>query len=293
MRITKGSFWRSALRGSRGALMHAKLAKPPRLGKGRIMHRAGLGTLYGLFLKANSREPSRKVYNILEAFKDYVIAVDRNIDSAEFAPRQRARFSGRDLRVIPEPRAEASELRRMLDRAKLTPEQKKRVVRIIGEFRRKALAAAERTMQNPFAGKEEVLRGIEGTGGLFLAAISEISSVCHGVGPEKALVSRKAFENFSNALQIKDDIKDAPEDWGIRQNIIASISLEHPEEHRRLREKAAAGRNKKLSMKWLSANAPKTAAEAVRLFEQYTARIPNTGATAEIKKACVDAFYGL
>jgi len=244
--------------------------------KTRMKLSIGFGTVYNLFLRANSKKPDRQTYNLLQALKNYVLFIDPVIDSPDFKARAGKKFSPLDLRAIPESQKGANEFASLLKKSAFSREQKRQIVRIFGDFRRKAVAGIHQTMQNPFADKEKVFRGIEQTSGLFLGTASDIASVCHGIGEQEARVLRTAFENFTNALQIYDDMKDALIDFGVCQNAVVSIAKEHQEEFSRLQEAVRTQAGKKLSKKWIQKNMPKTMAEATKYFEKYAAN-PQSG----------------
>ncbi len=292
MKLATRSFWRSVKRGIGGAITHARMTEP-QLAKKKLVHRAGFGTIYNLFLKTHSKRPKKQIYNILQAFKNYVMVLDPIIDSASFKPRQQKKFSRKELRAIPETREEARIFAAQIKKADLSREQKKKILRVVGRARINVVKTLEKTMENPFASKEEVFRGIEGTAGLFMGTVSDMASICYGLNERDMRLSRTAFENFTTALQIKDDMRDSCNDFGIVQNSIVSISKEHPKEFQRLKEKSKTLKDKKLSKKWIYANMPKTMKEAEMFFEHYMNNIPKNDKTKGITKACRDAFYGM
>ena len=282
-------FLRTVRRAASGVLLHARLSERG-LGRTRWIHRFGFGTVYGLFLKAHRIKPDKRVYNLLQSFKNYIMVLDPIIDSPEYRNGIVGQFDVRKLKSIPESRQLASGFLEQLNKISLSKEQKKEILRIFTEFRRTATENIARTMKDPFARKEDVLRGIEGTGGLFIGTASDIASICYGLNAERRAISRTAFENFTNGLDLMDDMKDAAIDYGIVQNSIVSISIKYPGEHKRLQE-IALKRRRKLSKRWLATNMPRTVEEAAIEFEKYMEKIPKNNRTKEIAEAARDAFY--
>lgn len=290
MRIMRRGFWRTAHRAARGTYLHVRLSDR-KLGKRGIIYRAGLGTVYDLFLKMHSRKPDRGAYNLLQAFKNYALILDPIIDSQNFREKMAERFGTAELRAMPEQQRLVLDFTAQLRALKLPREKERKIMHIMALFRKTAAKGIWETMQNPFAGKEEVFRGIEKTVGPFLGTASEIAGEIYGIGESDARLSYKAFENFGNALQILDDARDAAKDYGIVQNSIVPISLQYTEAHRKLKQAAVSRR--KISRRWIYRNMPNTMRDAEAKFEEYIARIPPGEKTASITMAAKDAFYNI
>ncbi|GEM_PF-2715816 len=291
-KVFKPAFWRSAARFGKGALLHAALSRSG-IAKGNPKHVLGFGAVYDLFLQASSKTPNRQAYNLLQAFKNYVLLSDTVFDSPDYFPRQRKKFGIKDWKAIGPARASAKDFVGLLKKSGLNRQQQKQMVVVFSEFRKKAAIAVERTMQNPFASKEEALAGVCNTTGLFFGTIAELAGIAHKVNAQRLRETKTALANFANALQIKDDLRDAVMDCGKVQNTVVSISLKYPEEHSRLLEKARTSAGMKHLEEWVAANLPKTKAEATRTFEQFVERIPKTKNTARIIRACRDIFNGI
>jgi hypothetical protein len=230
---------------------------------------------------------NKDIYNLAQAFKNYVIELDALIDKSSAQVRKKRSFNRKDLDELIEIKPFITDFLKQLKQMNLNKGQRDRIIKAFAKFRRRATIGVDRSVRDPFADINEVMKGIEQTGGEFFGTTVEIMATAYGLNSKQVNELNGAFQTLGTAMQFRDDFRDCSHDFGIVQNSTISIAKKYPLEFARI-EKV---KQQEIPRMWARKNLSETMKEVDRLFEYYLDKLPKTKQGQYLVQVCRDAHY--
>ncbi len=209
-----------------------------------------------------------------EAFVQYVSRLDELIDQAQ----RHDIFDVHAYRMDSAARAHVSRFVKGVKGTPLTPEQKRELFRIAGNFRRSAWKSLHEFEKQPPT-LENVLRMKENTSGADARMLTAMLNVAENVPISARKQLEDAFSNLSMGCQIFDDLIDFHEDRHNRvPNIVGTVLEKYPSEY------ARASLRPVIRPLWLRRNCPKAYHEIQQIMGHYLSQMPSmTGSQRGIR----------
>ena len=169
-----------------------------------------------------------------EMFIRYVCEIDRYVDS--FDSRTLWRTQATHFKVRPRVRRVATELCAGVQQVGLDAAAYRGLFNLILTYRRAALVTMQRSADASADHLAQVIQDKEQTTGNLWLVWSRILSCLYGISADAAEHASRAFFNFGMALQIIDDLSDAPADYAVHaENLFLAVAQTYPTDWEQLR----------------------------------------------------------
>ncbi|VVC00417.1 Uncharacterised protein [uncultured archaeon] len=207
----------------------------------------------------------KKEFLVVEAFNDYVVAIDDILDQLVHPDPQKEYLA---YKMNPDARKSVGDFVRAVKGTVLTKEEKRQLFKVVGDYRRKAF----HVLQEFYADTprlDKIIRMKEETSGEWGCAAVKLLDILGQVPRENRRSVEEAFANSFMATQIADDLFDLVEDTSRKTPSIAvGIFMGHPDELRN------ALSMEKPSMHLFKKLCPKSIAKIMDLYRGYLGKIP-------------------
>ncbi len=217
---------------------------------------------------AERKRLNPKSFLAMEAASEYIFRIDDILDQAEGPDILTERLEYKKDSVA---RERISQFVSQVKSLPLTKPEREEIFHLVQEFRRSMLSALTEFEKSPKPTTQDIIKMKEGTTGNMGRVGISVLNVCERIPKEKRKELEDAFSNSFMAGQIVDDIVDMELD---HKNEVPNIALEVLKEHPIELEKAL--KRRKISIRWLRKNCPKSYNQLKNLFESYIHRIPKT-----------------
>jgi len=215
-----------------------------------------------------------------EMFIRYVCEIDRYVDS--FDSRALWRAQATRFKARSQVRSVAAELCTGVQQMGLDAATCRGVISLILAYRREALAVMQHSVDPSADSLAQVIHDKERTAGNLWSVWSRVLGCLYRIPGDVTENASQAFFNFGMALQIVDDLSDAPADYAVRaQNLFLAVAQTCPAEHERLEHHFAERPSSFLDWPWARRYTPATYHATLDLFQGYFDRL------------CRDTYNGL
>ncbi len=207
-----------------------------------------------------------------EMFIRYVCEIDRYVDS--FDSRALWRAQATQFKARPQVRSVATELCAGVQQAGLDMAAGRSLIKLILTYRREALATMQRSADASVDDLAQVIHDKEKTAGNLWYVWSRILGCLYQIPGDIAERAAQAFFNFGMALQIIDDLSDAPADHAVRaENLFLAVVQTCPADWKRLQQHFAERPAPFLDWPWARRYTPAAYHATLNLYHRYFDRL--------------------
>ena len=207
-----------------------------------------------------------------EMFIRYVCEIDRYVDS--FDSRALWSTHATQFKARPQVRLVAAELCAWVRHAGMETAACRRLVRLISDYRREALAAMQRSADPRAEDLAHVILAKEQTAGNLWYVWSRLLGCLYQVPGEAIDNASQAFFAFGMAVQVIDDLSDAPADYVVRaQNLFLATAQSCPNEYEQLQRHFSEQPRPYLDWPWARHHTPVTYQATLDLYQGYVERL--------------------
>jgi hypothetical protein len=207
-----------------------------------------------------------------EMFIRYVCEIDRYVDS--FDSRALWRAHATQFKARSRVRNVATELCIGVQQVGLDAAACRGAIGLILAYRREALAVMQHSVDPSADSLAQVIRDKERIAGNLWSVWSRVLGCLYQIPGDVTENASQAFFNFGMALQIIDDLSDAPADYAVRaQNLFLAVAQTYPAEHERLEQHFAELPSSFLDWPWACRYTPATYQATLDLFQGYFDRL--------------------
>ncbi len=207
-----------------------------------------------------------------EMFVRYICEIDRHVDS--FDSRLLWKINPRQLKNLPQARTVASALCAGVSQAKIDTLSKRRLIQTILQYRHDALKAMQCNAEKAEDNVAEVISNKENTAGKLWYVWSRILGYLYEIPDCISEDAAQIFLNFGMALQIIDDLSDAPADYAVcAENLFVAVAQTYPADWSRLQQHLATQPAPFLEWRWARNNLPDTYKAALDIYQSYLTKI--------------------
>jgi hypothetical protein len=212
---------------------------------------------------------------LAENFIRYICEMDRHVDS--FDSRALWRTAPNSLKHLPQVRRVADELWARLDQLDIPNCNKRSIVKLIADYRRDAFFGPARRWARSEAASyafAELVADKERTAGNLWRTWSRLLGRIYDMPGDLAEDISGVFFNFGMAIQVIDDVSDAPADYRISaQNLFLAVAQQIPRDWERLQNFLESQPEPFLDWPWVRRNLPQAYAAALQLYRCYMDRL--------------------
>jgi len=248
------------------------LRNPPLSGKKRSPFLSKNALFIELWRTATPHAPRRigkKEFLTIEAFNDYIMVIDDTLDKLGHPDIDKDYLK---YKTIPGAKKRISGFVKSVKGLDLTKEEKARMLKAAGEFRRTAFHTLRKFYAGNIHNLDNIIKMKEETSGETGRMTVRLLNITGRVPQEESHRVEDACTAAFMATQIADDIYDLREDMESgTPNIAFGILQSHPQE---LKHVMAMGRP---SLKLLKEVCPQSTKQIMELYNGYLGKIPTTG----------------
>lgn len=222
-----------------------------------------------------------------EMFIRYVCEIDRYVDS--FDSRALWRTHVIQFKARPQVRSVATELCAGVQQVGLDASACRALINLILAYRREALSTMQHGADATADNLAQVIVDKERTAGKLWYVWSRMLSCLYEIPADVAQDASQAFFNFGMALQIIDDLSDAPADHAVRaENLFLAVAQTCPADWERLQRHFIEQPAPFLDWPWARRHTPDAYHAALALYRGYLDRLHHdTCNAAEAHNLCV------
>jgi hypothetical protein len=222
-----------------------------------------------------------------EMFIRYVCEIDRYVDS--FDSRALWRVQATQFKARPQVRSVATELCAGVQHAGLDAPACRGLINLILTYRREALTTMQHSADASADNLAQVIHDKEQTAGNLWCVWSRILSCLYGISADITERAAQAFFNFGMAVQIIDDLSDAPADHAVRaENLFLAVARTCPLDWERLQRHFAEQPALFLDWPWARRHTPTTYQATFDLYHCYFDRLHcDTNNVTAAQRLCV------
>jgi len=222
-----------------------------------------------------------------EMFIRYVCEIDRYVDS--FDSRALWRVHARQFKARPQVRSVATELCAGVQQVGLGASVCRGMINLILTYRREALMTMQRSADASGDNLPQVIRDKEQTAGNLWRVWSRILGYLYGTSADTAERAAQVFFNFGMAVQIIDDLSDAPADHAVRaENLFLAVAQTYHADWERLQRHFREQSAPFLDWPWARRYTPTTYQATLELYQGYFDRLRcDTYNAAATQRLCI------